>query len=80
MGIQIVIQYNNHPLTYEVAAHESEIYQLRLYNRHSSTNGTFIPEKINIRKKGKIWVSDIEDCNELVGALTTELIKFRQAS
>ena len=75
MGIQIAIQYKNKPLTYDVLIQEDKIYYLRL-TPQTARNGEYIPEKIVIRKKGKIWISDMDNYDELIGSLTQELIQF----
>jgi len=79
MGLQLAIQYNNQPLTYEVTPQESEVYILKLNTSDGtvkSTNGDFVPLKLVIRKKGKIWVSDQESCQEIAQALMEEINKF----
>jgi len=78
MALQILIQYKDHPVAFNVKTQESDIYHLCRSETNSHINGEYIPEKIVIRKKGKIWISDIETCPELIGALTTEVIKFNR--
>jgi hypothetical protein len=57
---------------------EEDIYQLRLSQQEKGNE--YIPERINIRKKGKIWISDIENHDELINALTAEIVKFNSNS
>ena len=76
MSLQLAIQYNNHPLTYDVTPQESEVYILKLVSAAGPSNGTFIPQKVVIRKKGKIWVSDQESCHEIAQALMQEINKI----
>jgi hypothetical protein len=79
MAIQILIQYKNHPVAFNVKTQEKDIYHLCRNADQNHINGEYIPGKIIIRRKGKIWVSDIDTCPELIGALTTEVIKFNQS-
>ena len=71
MALQISIQYQQRPLTYDVSVQEEEVYLLRL--NKGQKNGDYVPEKLFIRKKGKIWVSDLENYSELVESLTREI-------
>jgi hypothetical protein len=80
MGLLISISYNDQPVTYDVTLHEDEIYHLRLAQRQERGNENYIPEKVVIRKKGKIWISDLENYNELVGKLTNEISNFNSAN
>ena len=77
MGLLISISYNDQPVTYDVTLHEDEVYHLRLAQRQEEGNKNYLPEKMVIRKKGKIWISDLENYNELVEKLTTEICNFR---
>lgn len=76
MGLLISISYNNQPVTYDVTLHEDEIYHLHLAQMQESGNENYLPEKMVIRRKGKIWISDLENYDELVGKLTNELSNF----
>ncbi|HEX2607835.1 MAG TPA: hypothetical protein VHK91_10665 [Flavisolibacter sp.] len=76
MALQISIQYKGQPLTYEVTVQEDKIYQLRLTGGRNSAEGIYIPEKIIIRRKGKIWISDMDNYDELIEQLTREIIQF----
>ena len=80
MGLLISISYNDQPVTYSVTLHEDEVYHLRLAQRQEEGNKNYLPEKIVIRKKGKIWISDLENYNELVEKLTTEICNFQFAN
>lgn len=74
MGLQIIIQHNGSPVVYNVTTQENEVYHLRLFE--SNDPKEYIPEKIMIRRKGKIWISDNDNTSELIGALTEELRSF----
>lgn len=75
--MQIVVDYQNQPVTFKVTNEEKDIYKLCLEQDNIGIdNDKYIPTKIVIRKKGKIWISDVEDYGVLVSALTTELDKF----
>ena len=80
MGLLISISYNNQPVTYNVSLHEEEVYHLRLAQKQEDGNENYLPEKMVIRKKGKIWISDLENYNELVGKLTTEILNFNSVN
>jgi hypothetical protein len=72
MALQIAIQYQDHPLTYEINVQEEDVYIFRL-NEQPNVNGKYVPEKLVIRRKGKLWVSDLEDHEELVTSLIKEI-------
>lgn len=76
MGLLISISYNNQPVTYDVTLHQEEVYHLRLAQSQEGGNENYLPEKMMIRKKGKIWISDLENYTELVGKLTNEISNF----
>lgn len=76
MGLQLTVQYNNLPVTYEVTPQESNIYILKLDEGASEVNGSYVPQKMVIRRKGKIWISDLENYHDLVNALMEEIDKF----
>lgn len=76
MGLQLTVQYHNMPVTYDVVPQETEVYILKLNESVFNTNGTEVPQKLIIRKKGKIWISDVENYAELVNALTIEINRF----
>ena len=78
MALQVVVRFEDRPVTYQVISDEKNIYRLLL---HESTPGYadgLMPSKINIRRKGKIWVSDLEDDNALVQSLMCELKKLNK--
>jgi hypothetical protein len=75
MGMQIVIDYNQQPVTYDVTTQEKDIYRLCL-NERTPPGPEYIPSKIHIRRKGKVWISDLENYRELVGALLVEIMRF----
>jgi hypothetical protein len=76
MALQILVQYRDAPITYNVEMQEDHVYRLRLKENHIPRNEEYIPEKIVIRKKGKIWISDQDNYDELVNALTREICSF----
>lgn len=76
MGLLISISYNNQPVTYDVTLHQEEVYHLRLAQSQEGGNENYLPEKMMIRKKGKIWISDLENYTELVGKLSNEISNF----
>ncbi|RYY83388.1 MAG: hypothetical protein EOO15_21495 [Chitinophagaceae bacterium] len=76
MGMQIVVDYNQREVTYDVTAQEKDVYRLCLATC-SPAPSTYIPSRINIRKKGKLWISDMEHTyRELVSALLLEITRF----
>jgi hypothetical protein len=54
---------------------EDGVYNLKLQENVQEKHQEYIPDKIIIRKKGKIWISDMDNYDELVQALTDEIIK-----
>lgn len=76
MALRILIQYQEQPVTYEVTQQEEDVYHLRLSDDCCDPSGPYIPQKFYIRRKGKIWISDLEDYRELVGCLTAEIESF----
>ena len=76
MALQIRIQYRDQPVTYDVTSQDEEIYHLRLTGRENKRNEDYVPEKVVIRRKGKIWISDLENYEELVNSLTKEIWSF----
>jgi hypothetical protein len=76
MGLLISISYNDQSVTYNITRHQEDVYHLRLAQTQEAGNENYLPEKILIRKKGKIWISDLENYNELVEKLTTEISNF----
>ena len=76
MALQIVVNYQNQPVTYEVTTQENEIYYLRLNEREIRRGDDYVPQKIIIRRKGKVWVSDTETYADLIKELTRQITKF----
>lgn len=72
-----MVHYKDAPVVYDVTRQEDDIYQLRLYGQPDNSGDGYVPEKVVIRRKGKIWVSDLEDYHELVNSLTAEISQFR---
>lgn len=80
MALQILVYYQNLPLVFDVQTQEADIYHLRHSGEETMVNGEYIPQKIVIRRKGKIWVSDIETSPVLIGALKTEIGKMSRGA
>ncbi|RYZ57535.1 MAG: hypothetical protein EOO14_10875 [Chitinophagaceae bacterium] len=77
MALKIMVLYKEAPLVYDVTRQEDDIYQLRLFGQKENSGDDYVPEKVIIRKKGKIWVSDLENYPELVNSLTAEILQFK---
>jgi len=77
MALKVMVQYKDLPVIYDVTRQEEDVYQLRLHQQQENSGDIYIPEKMIIRKKGKIWISDLEDHKELVESLTAEINQFR---
>ena len=77
MALKVMVQYKDAPVVYDVTRQEDDIYQLRLHGQEENFGASYVPEKMVIRKKGKIWISDLEDYQELVSSLTAEITQFR---
>lgn len=76
MALQIVISYQNAPVIYDVTVQEDDIYLFRLNELNNIVDRGYVPQKLVIRRKGKIWISDLEDHQELISALTDEIQSF----
>lgn len=76
MGLHISIPYKDNKLSYDVTIQEEGVYHLKLDAEQSAIKDEYVPEKIIVRRKGKIWISDLEDHSELVEALTKEILNF----
>ncbi len=76
MALKIMVQYKDAPVVYDVTKQEDNVYHLRLYNQQNNSGDGYVPEKMIIRKKGKIWISDLENYHELVNSLTAEITQF----
>ena len=72
-----MVQYKDLPVIYDVTRQEDDVYQLRLNDGRDNRGDSYIPQKMIIRKKGMIWISDLEDHQELVSSLTAEITQFR---
>jgi len=75
MAFHLTINYRGAPVIYEVIVQENNVYQLHLHSKNNAGD-EYIPEKIIIRQKGKIWISDMDNYDELIDALTHEIIQF----
>lgn len=76
MALQITIRHRGQNVTYDVTIQEEQVYTLCRKSKQTNNSGEHIPEKLLIRRKGKIWISDLEDHRELVDALITEINQF----
>src|SRR3954465_435905 len=56
MAFNISINYEGKDITYEVESTQEEVYILRMTNDSEKVNKGKIPQKLVIRRKGKIWV------------------------
>jgi len=77
MALKIMVQYRELSIIYDVTEQDSDIYQLKLHGDKVPSGDNYVPQKMVIRKKGKIWISDAEDYPELVTSLTKEISQFR---
>lgn len=77
MALKVMVQYKDAPVVYDVTRQEDDIYHLRLHDQPDNSGEGYIPQKMIIRRKGKIWISDLEDYQELVSSLTAEITQFR---
>jgi hypothetical protein len=75
MSLQITICYHDQQLSYDVTVQQEEAYLL-CKAEGTASGKEYIPRKINIRRKGKIWVNDVETHPELVDLLIKEIIQF----
>ena len=74
-----MVQYKDNSVIYDVTKQEDDVYHLRLQEELQPGNSGdgYVPQKMIIRRKGKIWISDLEDHRELVSSLTAEISQFR---
>ena len=77
MALKVMVQYKDAPLVYDVTRQEEDIYHFRLHGQEGNSGEGYVPEKVVIRRKGKIWISDLENYQELVDSLTAEIAQFR---
>lgn len=71
-----MVQYHDRPLTYTIEAQHPDVFQLHLSELKRTHKEDYVPEKIVIRKKGKIWVSDADSYGELTEVLAAEIMKL----
>ena len=76
MALKVMVQYKDLPLIYDVTKQEDDIYHLRLHGQKNNNGDGYVPEKMIIRRKGKIWISDLENYHDLVKSLTAEITQF----
>lgn len=72
-----MVEYRDLPVIYDVTRQEDDVYLLRLHEQRENSGEGYLPQKMIIRRKGKIWISDLEDHQELVSSLTAEITQFR---
>ena len=72
-----MVQYRNLPVAYDVTRQEDDVYSLSLHNNTDNRGDGYVPQKISIRRKGKIWISDLENQQELVNALIAEISRLQ---
>lgn len=77
MALKVMVEYRDVPLIYDVTIQDDNVYHLRLHNQENNSGESYVPNKMVIRRKGKIWISDLEDHQELVSSLTAEITQFR---
>lgn len=77
MALKVMVNYKNTSVVYDVTRQEDDVYHLRLHGQEENSGDNYLPEKMIIRKKGKIWISDLEDYQELVNSLTAEINHFK---
>ena len=77
MALKIMVHYKDLPVVYDVTRQEDDVYHLRLIEQQNNSGDGYVPQKMIIRRKGKIWISDLEDHKELVNSLTAEITQFR---
>jgi hypothetical protein len=77
MALKIMVHYKDLPVVYDVTRQEDDVYHLRLFEQQNNSGDGYVPQKMIIRRKGKIWISDLEDHKELVNSLTAEITQFR---
>ena len=73
MHYNIHTNYQGRQVVYEASSEDGDVFHLRLQSNNEGGNETYIPEKIVIRKKGKLWVSDIDNYPELVDKLIVSI-------
>jgi hypothetical protein len=69
MWYTIETNHNDKPVRYQASSEDGDIFHLYLQSENERNNDAYVPEKMLIRKKGKIWISDVEDRRELVDKL-----------
>ena len=77
MALKVMVEYRDLPVIYDVTRQEDDVYLLRLHEQRENSGEGYLPQKMIIRRKGKIWISDLEDHQELVSSLTAEITQFR---
>jgi hypothetical protein len=80
MALQVMVQYHDRPLTYNIKMQQANVFHLYLNEEESSHKEDYVPEKIVIRRKGKIWVSDADNNSELTEVLAAEIMKLGKAN
>jgi hypothetical protein len=76
MAIQLSVNFHGNHLTYDVESSQEEVYILRMCEHSKNAQTTELPQKMVIRRKGKLWISDAENYTELVSSLKEEIRGF----
>lgn len=76
MAIQVSVNFRGNHLTYDVESSQEEVYILRMCENSKNATTTELPQKMVIRRKGKLWISDAENYTELVSSLKEEISGF----
>ena len=73
--MQYIIEtdYKGKGVRYNASSEDGDVFHLRLESNNGTSNKDYVPEKLVIRKKGQIWVSDLEDYEELVDRLIASI-------
>jgi hypothetical protein len=80
MSLQITICYHGQQISYNVTVQQEEAYLLCKSSNERTSGSEYIPDKINIRRKGKIWINDVETHSELIGLLVDEISQFNSTN
>jgi hypothetical protein len=75
MALKVMVNHKGSELIFDVMKQENDVYCLRKSGGPDSGKD-YIPQKIIIRRKGKIWISDVENHLELMGLLIAEVTQL----
>lgn len=76
MAIQVSVNFEGNNLTYDVESTQEEVYIFRMCEQSKNSKTSDLPQKLVIRRKGMIWISDAENYTELVNSLKDEISSF----